>query len=244
MGITAMSDMLEGYTLSSQQRKAIAFNVSYITKGIPINGPIKMMKLTGTDELAAAGTNYVMRELNRLSKNIDGFIKDNPTKKNEIEHLEQMKKDLIPAKEQDMNMLIPEDSLEVLKTNKWTDQDPDTGAAGIYQFTPQRWDELSEQNPELGLTDNGRVSENPDQQETAMKRTNVENARGLTALRVEVNNTNLYGSHRFGLDNYVRILDASNSEKLTKVVDDMTLFKGFKSVKQVKTYVNGKVKKN
>ena len=169
--------------------------------------------------------------------------KNNPDRQDNIEQLKDLQKDL-PTEDQDMKNIIPEDSLEVMKTNDWKDIDPVTGAAGVYQFTEDQWNELAEANPSLGLTDNGRVSENSSEQEKAMEQSLQDNAKGLTAYQIPVTNANLYGTHRFGLDDYVAVLMSTKNEKLTDIVENSTLFEGFKTIKSVKDHVKRKVKKN
>ncbi len=244
MSITGLADLLEGSELSKNQKKALLFTASYVGGGIPVKGPIEIVKAVEESEIFGDVGSFVRREANRLADNIKKYSEKNPKETEMIEHLKGIQTEIVPALEQDTEHIVPEDSLEVLKLNEWDDQDPDTKAAGIYQFTPERWSEISEVNPDLGLTEDGRVSKNPTEQERAMKWTNEQNARGLIAYQITVNNTNLYGAHRFGLDDYVAVSLAKSDEKLTNVVDDMSLFKGFKSVKQVRRYVNEKVKKN
>lgn len=244
--LVALGDLYEGFPLTKQQKKAMTYSAGYVL-GVPVRGPKEIGNFLNDSATVDKVGMFIKRQGARLSHNIAKFINENKDSKDpkiqkEIETAKDIQRKFVPALQQNMDTVIPEDSLEVLKLNEWDDQNPDTKAAGIYQFTPERWEEIMENNPDLGLTEDGRVSKDPMEQEKAMKWSNEENARGLTAYQVPVNNRSLYGAHRFGLDDYVAVTLSNANEKLTKVVEDMDLFKGFTTVKQVNKYVNDQVK--
>lgn len=240
MGITGLADLLEGNDLSKKQKRALLFNVSFLIGGLPVNGPQKILDML--DEPMTDAAQFVAREAIRAGKAIDKYIEKNPNETEVIKELEKIKKEVIPPQPQNVDEIIPEDAMEVMKTNEWDDLNKDTGAAGVYQFTEERWDEISEQNPELGLTDEGRTSKDSTEQETAMKWNLEDLSKGLMAYNIPVTNANLYGAHRFGLDDFAVVVTSKNDVKIKDIVSNPTLFKGFTSVKQVKRYVNSQLK--
>lgn len=237
MGITGLSDLVQGNNLSWHEKRSLAYAFSFAAGGIPINGPQKLLKFAKENETLENFSDFLGGVSNNLSKNIAEYIQNNPNETEINESLKQVQAELIPPQYQEDNVLVPEDSIEVLKVAEWDEQDPTTGAAGIYQFTEERWNEINDSDPTLGLTDNGRVSKDPTEQERAMKWELETNAKALTAFDIEVNNENLYGAHRFGLEDYSFVAKSKNSEKLTNVVSDMTLFEGFKTVADVRKYI-------
>ena len=242
MAITGLADLLEGNELSKKQKKSLLFTASFAVGGIPVNGPQKIMRWFDENETVEGASGFIKRETRRLGRAIDKYIKDNPNETEIIKQLEDVKKEVISPDNQETQTIIPEDAMEALKTAEWDDLDPDTGGAGIYQFTQERWDEISDQNPELALTEDGRVSKNTEEQERAMKWSMEENAKGLLAYQLPVSNVTLYGAHRFGLDDYVVIALSKDNTKVKNIVSNPDLFKGFKTVRQVKNFINRQVK--
>lgn len=237
MGISAIADILEGEELDNAQITS-SFYATAVATGLPLVELIKFAENVPDSDLAKYAANFIQAETKRLSKAIDKYIDKNPKKEENIKKLLEIKKDFIPAENQDGSKLVPEDSIEVLELNKWDDIDPTTGAAGIYQFTEDRWNEIAEADPSLGLSDNGRVSKDSLEQKKAMKWSLEHNAKNLTAYQIPVNNSNLYGAHRFGVDDYVAVLLSDNSEKIDGIVENKELFKNFKTVKSVKDYID------
>lgn len=239
MSASGMIDILKGGELNSKQIKSSFYATSVVT-GLPLMEVVKFANNISDSDLAEYATDFVESQTQKLAKEINKYIDNNPSEKENIKQLEAIKKDLIPAEDQDVE--VPEDSLEVLKLNDWKDIDPDTGAVGVYQFTEDRWNEIILSQPSLGLTENGRVSKDSSEQERAMEWSLKDNATGLTAYLIPVNNVNLYGAHRFGLDDYTAIFLSKNNEKVNDIVENKELFDNFKTVKSVKDYISSKVK--
>lgn len=255
MGVVAMKDMLsmavkgKSADLSDVQRKALLTNAGYIVGGAPTNAMWKGMEALQS-RTARKVERAITDEIKDLHKEINSFIdvyKDDPEAQLFIEDLKEYQQTL-PQFDNDVKNIIPENTQEVIKQlsskGKWDAYDSDTGAAGIYQFTEERWNEISTLNPDLGLTENGRVSKSPEQQEKAMNWVIQDNTRGLMTYEIPVTQENLLGAHKFGFDNFVKIYNADSDSKLNKVLGedaDNALFKNFKTVKSIKSYLSKQV---
>lgn len=78
---------------------------------------------------------------------------------------------------------------------------PDTGkpastATGLYQFNDATWAGVAKNNPDLGLTPEGRTD--PAQQEKAVRALTAENAAALVNAKITPNGKNLYMAHLLG----------------------------------------------
>jgi hypothetical protein len=167
-----------------------------------------------------------------------------------IDDLKEYKKTL-PQFDSNVKNIIPENTKDTLKATlsdgQWNKIDRETGAAGIYQYTEQAWNDLRMKNPDLGLTDNGRVAKDPAQQEKAMNYEIQENTRGLLTFEVPITEVNLLGAHKFGLDNFIAIHDSKDSEKLSSVIGEEAkspVFNGFETVGAVKNYLSKEIRKS
>ena len=247
----AVEGELDLESMSPKRVKAMLYSASYLTGGFAVNGMSKFKKFLDNEDVLDTA-DRAQKEMKRLNKSINSFIdkfKDKPSAQQYIENLKKIQTELIPQFDQDTKEVIPEDVREVLKTalseGEWNAFNPDTGAAGVYQFTEERWNEVADAAPNLGLTENGRVSKDARQQEKAMSWSIQDNTRGLIAFDIPVNNQTLYGVHKFGFDNYVSIHDSKSNEKLTKVlgneVKNNPLFKEFKTVRSVKDHISSKI---
>lgn len=163
---------------------------------------------------------------------------------------EVMKEDLgiLPQDPDSAVGLIDVDTMDTmafaLSDANWRKVDPETGAAGIYQFTEERWNEIMESEPELGLTESGRIEKDPSEQERAMNYSLRENAAQLNNYGFDVNDVNLLGAHIFGIDNIIAILEAEDDAKLSDILGDEAnnpIFKNFSTVKGVKSYLSSQV---
>jgi len=244
MATLAINDMIHFRSISKKKEKALVNTMGILTQS-PAKKTYPILKgiMSGAIDVSGAAVGFLGGQLDELGENIDTFIeenKDDESQAENIENLKQIQKDIIPPQAQVGT--VPENALESMALSDWDSVEPTTGAAGVYQFTEQRWDEIAEQSPDLELTDNGRVTKDISQQEKAMKWSLENNAKGLAAYRVDVNIKTLYGAHRFGLDDYAAIELSGNSEKLTNIVENEELFEGFETVKQVKDFIANKIK--
>lgn len=174
------------------------------------------------------------------------FIEELPEEYEPVK--EEMRKDLeqLPQDPESVKGLIDVDTIDnmafALSENNWRKVDEETGAAGIYQFTEERWNTLMETEPDLGLTESGRIEKDPAEQERAMDYLLRENAATLNNYGQEINDRNLLGSHIFGVDEYLDILAANDGDKLTKILGaDLAKqppYNKFKTVKELKNYLS------
>jgi len=141
---------------------------------------------------------------------------------------------------------IPEKMTDVMKYAMsgadWTKEN------GIYGFTKDQWDDVKTAAPDLGLTDNGRISKNLDQQEKAMDWYLRSASQDLTEKDIKVDKASLYGAFKLGIDQYEAISKAPNNTKIKAVIGDDVLAKNpevaqFKTVGQVKEYLKNEVEK-
>ena len=236
--------------MSEVQKRALLNDAGYLLGGAPTKGLYKIINGVNNGEIKKSSS-YLKDNILDLHKSIDAFVKafkDEPDAEQFINDLKEYQKTL-PTFDSDVKGLIPEtakDAIRISSGNDWKKVDPKTGAAGIYQFTDENWKRIAAVNPDLGLTENGRVSKDPAQQEKAMNWEIQDNTRGLMAYELPVNDANLLGAHKFGFDPFLAILQAKDDQKLTEVLKDKAkdpVFEDFSTVKSVKDYLNQEVKK-
>lgn len=98
-----------------------------------------------------------------------------------------------------------------------------TGAAGVYQFTESVWNKLMNDQPNLGLTENGRVSKDTTQQQKAFEFISKQSSEYLQAAGLEVNAENIYASYLMGPLKAVEVLSADDKTKINTLVDNKIL---------------------
>jgi len=238
-GLAVYDYVTEGETSDSREKGF--YNTGSAVTGIPTK-KIRDYYEFISDETGVDPVELISDQMSRTSEAIIEYILKNegdPSKAEEIEALKEYQGQIAP---QDVQGLVPENTIESLKLNSWQDVNPDTGAAGVFQFTEARWEEISEEAEDLELSEEGRISKDDSEQVKAMEWSLEQNARTLNAFGMETTTDNLYGTHRFGADDFTAILFAKDSDKLEDIVSDMGLFKGFKTVKQVKDFIAKQVK--
>lgn len=251
-GVVIMKEVLDqalqGRTtkLSDTQRKFLLTNAGYLAGGAPTNGIYKILEALQGGAVRR-GSKHLKEEILELHETMDKYIDafgDDPEAKDFIEDLKEYKKEL-PQFDADVKNIIPENTKETLKVSlsngEWSKFDKETGAAGIYQFTEERWNEISAINPDLALTENGRVSKNTEQQEKAMDWVLADTTRGLLTYEIPVTEPNILGAHKFGFDNFAAIFEGQDNEKLSDVIGEEAknpVFKDFLTVKSVKNYLS------
>lgn len=235
--------------LDDRERKALITQAGYLVGGFPTNAINKGIDRLQERDAAQFGKS-VFQELHDKINEYAEEYSDTPEAEAFIEDLRELQKTLPVTPTTDVKALIPENTKEVIKlaTSKgaWDAYDPETGAAGIYQFTEERWNELAEAAPSLGLTENGRVSKDTSQQEKAMDYIIQENTRGLLTYEIPVTEENLLGTHKFGLENFIAIMESKDEDKLTTVlgkeVASRPEFKGLSTVKSLKRQLSRQTK--
>lgn len=244
-----MEAMLDN-DLSTRQRKNLVTNVGYMIgtatgTGFPSNAINKlidqMSDLSDSDYIRDVG----LRMHDLTDKWLDKYGDDEDAK--EINDYVKKVKQSIPLQtEKSLEKLIPEGIssriAEKMSGGVWSKVDPDTGATGIYQFTEEQWQFISASNPDLGLTENGRVSKDPSEQNRALDWSMKNNARTLIAFGLEVNEKSLLAAHKFGVENAVLLLEAKPNDSIVKVLGAEEAvkpeFKDFRTVKDIDKYLS------
>jgi hypothetical protein len=179
------------------------------------------------------------------------YIEENvPDSENFVQDVKDYAAQFPVQTEKSLEMIIPETSKETIKQvvskGEWDSFNPDTGATGIYQFTEEQWDFISASDPELGLTEDGRYTQNTSEQEKAMDWLITYNTRVLIAQEVEVTEANLLGAHKFGADNFAILIQSDDNEKLSDLLGadaSNPEFQGFETVGSIKRYLSREIKK-
>lgn len=240
--IGAMGTLLSLEGLDKGQIESLLYTYNYATGGqIPVNAIRKTLKALDTD-FSEVTEGVIDGSTDLMSMMIGGIVsmgKDSksPSLVKAAEDLEQH----IP--ESTKEAVIPEGVLISLATAENDFIDPETGAAGKYKFTQEQWDRIAEKHEFLDLSDEGRLdSDDTSEQDRAMFQNVKDNSQFLAQYDLPVTNANLHGSHHFGIENYALLLLSEGKDKLPERLTKQPLFKGFKTVKQVKDFVAKQVK--
>jgi len=94
---------------------------------------------------------------------------------------------------------------------------PQSGAAGQFQFMPATWAEVRKSNPDLNLPDSP-LQAPPQLQAAAEERFRAQNAKTLQGAGIQPTPANLYLAHRAGAQGAQAILGASPDAPLSTVV--------------------------
>jgi hypothetical protein len=198
-------------------------------------------------------SDYIQDNVEKARDYLVGWVEKNendPDAKAFVDDIKDVIQTIPVQNDRSLKMIIPDNTKETIKESmsqgKWNKVDPETGAAGVYQFTNDQWQFISASDPSLGLTENGRVSKDPSEQEKAMNWYMASNAKFLIAQGLEVNEESLLGAHRFGVENISIIYDSKYNEKLSTAIGDESkspVFKNFNTVGDVKRYLSGQIRK-
>lgn len=197
----------ENYTFTKAERRALwrsAGIITHLPTGVIYNQFVREKR----------DSEYLKPSmLNRMSQ-IAGRMVNNPEVSAQFKQsLSKLEAQLNPPK-----VVIPEGTYSVLKeaisNSNPTMYNENTGAAGIYQFTEETWNKIMKDAPELGLTENGRVSQKTEQQQKAFEYTAKVNGEILRSTGFQANTETLYASHILGAFKTVQILSADDSTKV------------------------------
>ena len=138
--------------------------------------------------------------------------------------------------------------IQIIESNgQWWAQNPNSSAAGLYQFLEPTWRGIMDSAPELELTEAGRTSEDTSQQEKAMLWFTKDNARRLTRADIEVTADSLYAAHFLGANRAITVLSAPSDMKMKELVPRNVMvandFAGQMTVKGFKSWVSKKIDK-
>lgn len=226
---------------SKAQTRSLSFGVSYMIGGMPVNGIMKMLNALESETAASIGNAFTM-EAERVYDVLEDFItlfQGDKKYEVQVEDAKKMKDELEKqGRAPDSEVTIDNDQFI---EGDWNFFDSETGREGKYGFTEERWNEIMTLNPSLGLTENGRVSKDTSEQDTAINWSNDNNKDFLSNAQIPVQADTLYGAHRFGLLDYINVYKADNNAKLEDIVENQELFKEFSTVKSVKDFVEKQV---
>lgn len=246
------------------EQKALGFTVSAATGGIPVNSIYKLYK--GLDEMGAIDA--VKESFSFKNEALaDGFVDRAREFKKDQAKLpaeEQVSPEILKAIEmlekqlekqpKDQGSGVSQETYDIIKEiesggtkEPWRVKNPNSTAAGMYQFLEETWRDLMQEAPHLGLTEEGRTSRNPEQQEAAMRYFTEKNVRILKRAGIETSTENIYAAHFLGAKAAVRVLSNPGTVKLKALVSDDVMsannFSGGMKVKQFKAWLTEKVSK-
>lgn len=244
--IPALTEILTMGTdaeLSKIQIKALLRSTSYATGGIPANALFKAWEF-GNENITLP--TFGKGEIKKFSEAVDKAKESDEFDPEFIKKLEQMKMQVDPTREPQN---APNEVLEIIKKiesdGKWYAKNPNSSAAGLYQFTEDTWDDIMEKAPELGLTRSGRISDNTDQQESAMKWFTEKNMQALADADLPVTAENIYASHFLGSKGAIDVLQAEGTTKLKTIVGEEVMsandFRNGMRVKDFKEWLTSKI---
>jgi len=245
----------EAQGLSEVQTKALLSSLGYVTGGWPINGLYKLKNsiddnFSVPDFLKPSAVAELQTTVDKYVENSEGEIDDAYLKE-----LEAMSAELAPINptpsqpDSAKSEIIPDGALDIIKhiesRGQWDAQNPNSSAAGLYQFTEGTWADVMDRAPELGLTEEGRISADTTQQEKAANWFTEQNAKALQGAELPVTTENLYAAHFLGAKKAVEVLGTPGSEKLKGIVGDRVMeandFRSSMKVKDFKAWVSRKV---
>ncbi len=247
-------DLIDGEReLSAKQIKALGFTASYVTGGLPINAVLKVYKHLEDINPSEIFTSSLFED---FSKRLEKFKETQA----ELPVEEQIPEEAMKALDDVQLQIAPPvptetaalDMKRTLATIMQIEsggnvfaKNPNSSAAGLYQFTDDTWEDVMRRAPELGLTANGRVSANPAQQEKAMLWFTRQNARTLRQGGIPITTENIYAAHFLGARKAVEVLGAPATMKLKMLISAEAMaandFKNSMKVRDFKTWVAKKV---
>lgn len=246
----AIKDYLKGMVMYEQnaavtdeEKKALLKTMGYILK-LPIDSVADAMMRLQNVKAPQLFKGEIFETHDAAEK-----VKE-ATDNEEVKKAMELIQEEIGTKEPaDASEFVPEETYDVIKQiesgGKWFVKNPNSSAFGLYQFTEDTWLDLMRDAPELGLTEDGRISEDTSQQETAMRYFTSRNAQHLMENDIEPTIENLYVAHFLGRYGAVKVLGASDNTKLKTLVGKDVIrsnhFKNSWKVQDFKDWVSVKI---
>lgn len=239
-----MSDVLESIRkleapkLSEVDRRALLNNLGYMAGGFPTNALWKLRQYSNSTDFKKNGI-YLKQAYTRFNDEVNAFIdtfKDDPEMQEFNKQLGLYRDENLPTAYQDSVGQDTSPIKEAIKSsNTWRSVNKKTGGAGLYQFTEEKWDEVTELAPELGLTEDGRTSKDQSEQEKAIDWVMQDNKESLKVFEVPVTNQTLYGAYLFGAEDFSRLYKSKPDKKLSSFLKNNPT--DFKNVKEVMNFL-------
>lgn len=232
--------------LKPSDKKSLGFMLSYATGGLPVNS---YFQLNNALQKYQDG-DFEKSLISDFIEKADKFLFEQKNKETSERVPEDVLKAIEDAKAQleeattppdDAMNDIPINTKDVIKQiesggDKWA-KNPNSSAAGLYQFTEKTWRDIMKEAPELGLTANGRVSADTDQQERAMDWFTASNAQKLKDAGIETTIENIYAAHFLGAEKAVEVLTSNQTAKMKSIVsNDVMSSNGFANGMKVRDF--------
>lgn len=238
--------------LSNNEIKSIGYTASYLSGGLPVNALYdiyRSMEDGAIDEAVYSVESGVQRLKDEFKKFKSTQAKLDP--KDRVpemyaQAIEEVIEQVEPTVEGDR---IPNSVINVIgeieSGGRWYAQNPNSTAAGTYQFLEGTWQWIMDSAPELELTRAGRTSADTAQQEKAMRWFTEHNARRLRRADIDVDIDSLYAAHFLGVNKAITVLSAPEELKIADLVSDEVMrandFPEEMSVRSFKSWVKRKV---
>jgi hypothetical protein len=243
--VASLPDLLsDDRDLTPGQERAWWNAVSYFVIPLPVNGVSKGMKWVEKRRDDAIRAQALVE---KAKVAINEYLADPPKDVSDenIKELQALREQLSDP----TNPVTPE-LLEKIKQAQsggvWNKTGP-MGEAGFYQFTEEQWKGVMREAPQLGLTENGRVSKDQVQQDIAINFLMSEAAEKIEAQGLRATNETLYASHLFGVDKAIKLYQEAGDKKAKTILSEEELAKlpeKFKTIGQVRKYLKSKVNDN
>ena len=248
---TNFMDYIDGKELRKKDAKAIAMTASYLTGGLPVNGAFKFAgyveKATEFAETYQPSMiDEFVRKFEAFKSKQESLPASEQVSQEEMDALDEIARKVAPQEVGENS--IPEVMEKIKAATSGGDKyskSPTSTAAGLYQFTEGTWLDIMARAPQLGLTIEGRVAENTEQQEKAMEWYTEQNASALSQAEIESSPANLYAAHILGAENAVKVLNAPADTKIRTLIPESDMqdygFGKNMKVKSFKTWTTRKV---
>ncbi len=241
VGLDFMEIILDERDITMKEAKALAFTFSYF-RPIPVTALFKLAKASENieeDVEEMFDDEEPTSMISEFSEKVDEFAEENEAAPEELQIDQEYVDELMEIKDEvqpfapessefsSVGGQLPEqveDQIDIIREiesgGKWNAKNPNSTAAGLYQFLEGTWEEVMNEAPELELTANGRVSKDTTQQEKAMRWFTARNIRTLKANDIEPTTENLYAAHFLGRNGAVKVLSKDKNTKMKTLVSD------------------------
>ena len=232
-GLEGLGVVLNNYTglldatemdkeLTDKQLKGMLSIGSYITGGLPINGPWKLVKAATDPEAKNVGAEKLFIGtiglfIDRAEKFIQKF-KDDPEMK---PITDAVKKDVSalkvgsPQPYEISNLDLAAFRKAENPDGQWDAKNDNSTAFGHYQITKGTWKDIVDRAPKsLKLTSLGLYDKDGKQAERGIKWLISDNARQLQQNGIEPTLENIYGAHHFGADGWTKVLKSADDASI------------------------------
>ncbi len=236
LGLNAFLGLSEDEMTDEQMRAAI-YSLGYMKPGFPSAFVYKYIMQPDWDTpLIQPG------EWQQLSNRIGAWLEkhrdDEEIPAEFIKDLENIRNQIDPKLPETPDSSSAIDIIKQIESGaKWWAKNPNSSAAGLYQFTEGTWNDIMDRAPELGLTENGRISKDTSQQDKAMTWFTEQNIKSLQSAGIAITTESIYAAHFLGAEGAIKVLGASADTKLKTLVSDQVIeANGFSKNMKVKDF--------